>query len=70
MGEEWSVEANLLALAIEVFSVQAAGRQLRKPIQVPRPKPATKGPQGREAKDAAYKRGVAVLASTARGVAR
>lgn len=73
LGEEWSVEADLLALSIEVASITASGRQLRKPITLPRPgdksKPqAPQSPAGRT--DDAFKRGISVLAASAKGVAR
>lgn len=65
---------DLLAMLIEVSSVTASGRQLRKPIQVPRPKAHApkKEPTGQPGNqtDAAFKRGVAVLAKSSRGVNR
>jgi hypothetical protein len=33
----WDPQTELLAQLVEVMSVSAAGRQLRKPVQVPRP---------------------------------
>jgi hypothetical protein len=60
--------AELLALLIEVTSVTAAGKNLRKPVEVPRPHGRNKPQQQRAAADtdAAYKRGISVLANTAR----
>lgn len=63
---------DLLSLLIEVTSVTASGRQLKKPLTLPRPQ-GHKGPQRpatRDETDAAYKRGVAVLASTSKRVSR
>ena len=34
---EWSMQTELLAQMVEVMSVGTAGRQLRKPIEIPRP---------------------------------
>ena len=75
LGEEWTVTDDLLALLVEVTSVSAADRKLRKPIQVPRPADAKKKaaaakaqPDG--ARDAAYKKAVGVLAATTRAVGR
>lgn len=71
MQEGWSVTDDLLALLIEVSSVTASGRQLRKPIEVPRPKkpqPQAARPAGQSERDVAFKRGVNVLASTSKGV--
>lgn len=61
---------DLLATAIEVISVGASGRQLRQPIKIPRPKPnkSTARTTSPEERDRAFKRGIGVLASTARGV--
>jgi hypothetical protein len=68
-GEDWTVERELMALLIEITSVTAAGKQLRKPIQVPRPKSdKQRGPVHPRAngQNPAYGRAVGVLASTAR----
>ena len=62
---------DLLALLVEVSSVTASGRQLKKPIEVPRPKaPAPKAPAvtGKSERDVAFKKAVNVLASTSRAV--
>lgn len=64
---------DLLALLVEVTSVPAAGRQLKKPIQLKRPqqdKPAARRPATTDEVDAAFKKGIGVLAATARGVNR
>lgn len=78
-GEDWTVEQELMALLIEVTSVAAAGRQLRKPIDIPRP---TKRRRGRvhpdhahvggsaPGHDRSYGHAVAVLAGSARAVSR
>jgi hypothetical protein len=72
MSEGWSVTDDLLALLIEVSSVTASGRQLKKPLEVPRPKksqPAPpKAPAGTSERDVAFKRGINLLASTSKGV--
>lgn len=64
------MEADLLALAVEVASVTASGRQLREPIKVPRPGEQRQGgmqrPRTAEEVDAAYRKGIAVLAATRR----
>jgi hypothetical protein len=39
-GEAWTRTHELLASVVEVVSVSAADRRLKKPLQVPRPKPA------------------------------
>lgn len=71
MQDGWTVTDDLLALLIEVSSVTASGRQLRKPIEVPRPKkPAPPRPAGTSERDVAFKTGVAMLASTSKGVKR
>lgn len=73
LGEEWTVTDDLLALLIEVTSVPAADRKLRKPIQVPRPgdkKKQAPREQPAEVRDAAYKKAVGVLAATTRQVGR
>ncbi len=72
LGEEkWSVETDLLALLVEVSSVTASGRQIKKPLEIPRPKrAATPRPTSAEDVDKSFKRGIAVLASTAKGVNR
>lgn len=60
---------DLLAMLIEVNSVTAAGRQIRKPIEVPRPKDQkTKAPEpeGSKRKDDAYGKAIGVLAATSR----
>lgn len=49
----------------------ASGRQLRKPITLPRPKtPDPKPSPGQDERDAAFKRGISVLQQTAKGVNR
>lgn len=73
LGEEWTVTDDLLAMLIEVSSVTASGRQIKKPIEVPRPKDKRKGPQrheqqtpARSPQDAAYSKAIGVLAATTR----
>ena len=66
---------DLLALLVEVTSVPAAGRQLKKPIDLRglRPKhdqPGARRPATTDEVDAAFKKGIGVLAATARGVSR
>lgn len=62
---------DLLALLVEVTSVPASGRQLKKPIEVPRPKTDKPKPvEGRNAQDKAFKTGIAVLAATTKAVKR
>ena len=69
MADGWTVTDDLLALLIEVSSVTASGRQLKKPLQVPRPKPPQRPqPQGQTERDVAFKKGINVLASTSKGV--
>lgn len=71
MSEGWTVTDDLLALLIEVSSVTASGRQIKKPIQVPRPKkPEAPAPAGATERDVAFKKGVNMLASTSRAVKR
>ncbi len=73
LGEKgWSIEHDLLALLVEVTSVPAAGMQLKKPITLKRPekgdqssRPEASGPSDT---DAAFKRGIAVLAGSAKAV--
>lgn len=65
--------ADLLALLIEVTSVPASGRQLKKPVQIKRPKDTTAKPERpatTEEVDASFKRGIGVLAASAKGVTR
>lgn len=94
--EEWSRTDHLLALLTEVVSVRVAGKQLKKPVDIPRPgkkgKGADRGQRQQEQqqgsgnplmkpppppsqqrpqsagdaanRDAAFKQGIAVLAST------
>lgn len=60
---------DLLALLVEVTSVSAANRALRKPLTLPRPTAPKEAPNRAPTKaetDAAYKQGIAVLARTAR----
>lgn len=68
------MEHELLALNVEVASISASGQQLKKPIKVPRPKHVRRKSGPRHPDDVAgndpYKRGVAVLAATRRGVVR
>jgi hypothetical protein len=65
------VTDDLLALLVEVSSVTASGKQLKKPIEVPRPKQPKPQPEpGQSATDAAYKRAVGVLAATSKKVKR
>lgn len=64
---------DLLALLIEVSSVGASGRQLKKPLTVPRPKdtkPRTERPATVDETDAAFKKGIGVLAATSRQVGK
>lgn len=69
---------DLLALLIEVSSVTASGKQLRKPLEIPRPKaPEQRQPEQPQqqqapvnAQDAAFKKGIGVLASSSRAVKR
>jgi hypothetical protein len=76
LGEGWTVTDDLLALLIEVSSVTASGRQLKKPIEVPRPdvskpaKAAASAPAGGrvDVKDAAFKKGIAVLSASSKSV--
>lgn len=55
-----------MALLIEVTSVSAAGKQLRKPINVPRPKRRRKAPTTAAEKQAAFSHGVSVLRGSAK----
>jgi len=71
------VTADLLALLIELTSVTAAGKQIQKPITLPRPgEKASKSPgmemrdASRSAQDHAFKKGVGVLAATTKAVSR
>lgn len=41
--EEWTGEMQLLALLIEVTSIGTAGKQIKKPIDIPRPGKKGKG---------------------------
>lgn len=64
---------DLLALLVEVTSVTASGRQMKKPLEIPRPndKPkSVEAPTGRTEKDAAFKKGISVLAATSRSVVK
>lgn len=75
LGEEWTVTDDLLALLVEVTSVSASDRKLRKPITLPRPGDEKKKRQQQQqrpadAQDAAFKKGVAVLAATTKAVGR
>lgn len=69
MTEGWTVTDDLLALMVEVSSVTASGRQLKKPIEVPRPK-RNKAPRhhAQTQQDAAFKKGIGVLAATTKRV--
>lgn len=62
----------LLALNAELTSVVASGKQLKKPITIPRPKEKKKATPREDAvsTDAAYKKGIGVLAQSAKGVSR
>lgn len=61
--------AELLALLIELTSVGIAGKQLKKTVEVPRPdKPSSTLGRQRSATDAAFKKGIGVLAATSRAV--
>lgn len=64
--------ADLLALLVEVVSVSAANRQLKKPIDLPRPKAERKPISERtpEEHDQAMKKGIGVLRGTAKKVHR
>lgn len=67
------MERELLALLIEVTSIGAAGRQLRKPIDVPRPggKNKRRGQAQTQADtQRAFAQGVSVLAGSAKAVSR
>lgn len=76
LGEGWTVTDDLLALLVEVTSVSASGRQLKKPIEVPRPEKPKPKPDARAVeapqseRDAAFKRGIGVLAATSKAVKR
>lgn len=63
---------DLIALLIEVTSVGVSGRQLKKPLEVPRPKrdggARANRPRTTEETDRAFKQGVSVLAATSRAV--
>lgn len=61
------MQTELMALAVEVASVTASGKQIKKPIQIPRPKHVKRRSRGQTADGAQpdpYKQGVAVLAAT------
>lgn len=70
------MEADLLALLVEVTSVPAAGKQIKKPITLKRPHeepgaaqdPKARRPATKDEVDRAFKRGIGVLAATARAV--
>lgn len=71
--EKWSLEHDLLSLLVEVTSVPAAGMQLKKPITLKRPgkdDKAERRPEHGSAgdTDAAFKRGISVLAGSAKAV--
>jgi hypothetical protein len=71
LGEDWTVTDDLLALLVEVSSVAASDRKLKKPITVPRPSDMKKKAPEQQAageQDAAFKKGVSVLAATTRAV--
>jgi hypothetical protein len=73
LEEGWTVTDDLLALLIEVTSVGVANRQLRKPLEIPRPsrqRKPTAPPTTPAAKDAAFKSGIAVLANSTKAVRR
>lgn len=60
---------HLLALLVEVSSVTAAGKNIKRPLSLPRPTPPKPKPAlGQSEKDAAFEKGIGVLKSTARGV--
>jgi hypothetical protein len=65
------LERELMALLIEVTSISAAGKQLRKPVTIPRPKSSKSNRQAddrarAEGRDPAYGRAVSVLAQSSR----
>jgi hypothetical protein len=75
--EEWTVDQELLSQLIEVNSIVAAGKQLKKHIIIPRPDHIRRQNKARASgvehvPDGAYKQGIAVLAATktARAVGR
>lgn len=59
--------ADLLALLVEVSSVTASGQQIRKPITLPRPYDKKRSERA-DNRDAAFKKGVSVLAATSKSV--
>lgn len=61
---------HLLAMLVEVTSVGVAGRKLKRPIEVPRPKPPKRRVVGKSEQDTAFKKGIGVLAATTRAVSR
>lgn len=72
LGEGWTVTDDLLALLVEISSVTAAERKLKKPIEVPRPnrkKAPEVEPSGTDT-DKAFKKGIGVLAATTKAVGR
>jgi hypothetical protein len=72
LREEWPVTADLLALLVEVTSIGVAGQQLKQPLTLPRPKAGDAAAAPREPgqgdRDAAFKKGVSVLAATSKAV--
>lgn len=77
LQEPWDTATELAAQTLEVLSVVATeGMGLKKPITVPRPKhvrspaPARPTLPGVPPKDAAFKKGIATLMATSKGVHR
>lgn len=76
----WTNEMQLLALLIELTSIRVAGKQIKKPIDIPRPGKKAKGKRGQQQgdqrpaskraeaanRDAAFKQGFETLQATAR----
>lgn len=62
--------AELMALLIEVTSIGVAGKQLKEPVSVPRPKDREAKRSSVGERDAAFKKGIAVLAATSKAVSQ
>lgn len=63
---------DLLALLIEVSSVTASNHQMKKPLNLPRPKVEQETPKAPtpEQSNAAMRKGIGVLAATSKRVTR